>query len=183
MRLRGWKKYGAGAGGMLVLVMALLLATGWGSAVAAQVSSVFVTNDAAHPVPVHEQGTATVGLSSSANTVRLAESTQTLFDQVVSASGSSQTFGPIAVSSDRELRLAAGPGSSGQCPDSTVTIELRVPLGSLDLPDPTLASLPLGGCERGTTTVELPGTAVELVVDKGSASSGSEHIVLFGRGN
>jgi hypothetical protein len=56
MRLRGWKKYGAGAGGMLVLVMALLLATGWGSAVAAQVSSVFVTNDAAHPVPVHEQG-------------------------------------------------------------------------------------------------------------------------------
>jgi uncharacterized membrane protein YfcA len=78
MGLRGWKRYGLGAGGMLVLVMALLLATGWGSAVAAQISSVFVTNDAAHPVPVaetrtdaqgnikvHEQGTANVNVTNS----------------------------------------------------------------------------------------------------------------------
>jgi hypothetical protein len=32
MRLRRLKKYGIGADGMLVLVMAILLATGWGSA-------------------------------------------------------------------------------------------------------------------------------------------------------
>jgi hypothetical protein len=55
MRLQRLKKYGIGAGGMLLLVMAILLATGWGSAVAAQISSVFVTNDAAHAVPVREQ--------------------------------------------------------------------------------------------------------------------------------
>jgi hypothetical protein len=57
MRLRRLKKYALGAGGMLVLVMAILLATGWGSAVAAQISSVFVTNDAAHAVPVHANNT------------------------------------------------------------------------------------------------------------------------------
>lgn len=60
MRFRGLKKYALGAGAMLVLVMAILLATGSGSAVAAQITNVFVTNDAAHPVPVHEQGTAAV---------------------------------------------------------------------------------------------------------------------------
>jgi hypothetical protein len=52
MRFRGCKKYAIGAGGMLVLVTAVLLATGAGSAVAAQITNVFVTNDAAHPVPV-----------------------------------------------------------------------------------------------------------------------------------
>jgi hypothetical protein len=65
MQQRGWKKYGVGAGGMLVLVAAIVLATGGGSAVAAQITSVFVTNDAAHPVPVHEQGTANVNLVNS----------------------------------------------------------------------------------------------------------------------
>lgn len=63
MRLRVFKKYAIGAGGMLVLVMAILLATGWGSAVAAQVSNVFVTNDAAHAVPVQQQGTANVNVT------------------------------------------------------------------------------------------------------------------------
>jgi hypothetical protein len=45
---------------MLVLVMAILLATSWGSAAASSILNVFVTNDSSHPVPVHEQGTATV---------------------------------------------------------------------------------------------------------------------------
>jgi hypothetical protein len=52
MRLQGWKKYGLGGCGMLMLVMAVLLATGWGSAVAAQIQNVFITNDSAHAVPV-----------------------------------------------------------------------------------------------------------------------------------
>jgi hypothetical protein len=65
MRVQRFKKYAIGAGGMFVLVMAILLATGWGSAVAAQITSVFVTNDAAHPVPVHEQGTANVSVGNS----------------------------------------------------------------------------------------------------------------------
>jgi hypothetical protein len=75
MRLEGLKTYALSAGGMLVLVVAIVLATGSGSAVAAQITSVFVTNTASHPVPVnetntdangnikiHEQGTANVNV-------------------------------------------------------------------------------------------------------------------------
>jgi hypothetical protein len=42
---------------LLMLVTAILFATGLGSAVGAQISSVFVTNDSANPVPVQEQRT------------------------------------------------------------------------------------------------------------------------------
>jgi hypothetical protein len=72
MRPRGLKKYAIGAGGMLMLVVGLLLATGWGSAVAAQITSVVVTNDTAHPVPVHEQGTASVNVTSGQLTAKSA---------------------------------------------------------------------------------------------------------------
>lgn len=63
MRHRGLKHYAFGAGGMLALVLTILLATGWGTAVAAQITNVFVTNDTTHPVPVHEQGTANVNVT------------------------------------------------------------------------------------------------------------------------
>jgi hypothetical protein len=58
--MRRFKKYAIGAGGMLVLVAAVVLATGSGSAVAAQIGSVFVTNDSNHPVPVKTQAAAPV---------------------------------------------------------------------------------------------------------------------------
>jgi hypothetical protein len=45
---------------MVSVATVVLLVTGWGSAVAANVSSVFVTNTASNPVPVHEQGTGKV---------------------------------------------------------------------------------------------------------------------------
>jgi hypothetical protein len=61
--MRRFKKYAIGAAGMLVLVAAVALATGSGSAVAAQITSVFVTNDAAHAVPVAPQGTANVNVT------------------------------------------------------------------------------------------------------------------------
>src|SRR5438477_4922506 len=50
------------------LVTIVLLVTGWGSAIAAQVSSVVVTNSASQPVPVAQQGTASVNV---ANTVQV----------------------------------------------------------------------------------------------------------------
>jgi hypothetical protein len=54
-----------GRGGATVVTMVsvaslVLLATGWGSAVAANVTSVFVTNRASNPVPVKQHGTANV---------------------------------------------------------------------------------------------------------------------------
>lgn len=63
--MKSWKKYGLASGAMLALAMGILLVTGWGTAVAAQVTNVFVTNDAAHAVPIHEQGTATVNVANS----------------------------------------------------------------------------------------------------------------------
>lgn len=62
---------------MASVATAVLLATGWGSAVAANVSSVFVTNTASNPVPVtptgtvpvHEQGTANVNVTNSSISV------------------------------------------------------------------------------------------------------------------
>jgi hypothetical protein len=56
---------------MVSVATAVLFATGWGSAVAAQVTSVFVSNTSTSPVPVqavgtvptHEQGTANVNVT------------------------------------------------------------------------------------------------------------------------
>jgi len=67
-----WRYVMAGIG-FAMLVTIVLLATGWGSAVAANVSRVLITNTARKPVPVtptgtvpvHEQGTANVNLTGS----------------------------------------------------------------------------------------------------------------------
>jgi hypothetical protein len=109
MRLRAWKTYGLGAGGMLVLVMAILLATGWGSAVAAQISSVFVTNDAAHPVPVHEQGTANVNVTSGNLSVGLPPVTGGGGSLLVVA-GQPQTV-PVATASAITIEFIGGASS------------------------------------------------------------------------
>ena len=45
--------------GLAALVGLVLFTTGWGSAVAANISGVFVTNTASNPVPV--SGTVTIG--------------------------------------------------------------------------------------------------------------------------
>jgi hypothetical protein len=99
MHTQGWKKYALGAGSTLVLAIAILLVSGWGTAAADQLFSVFVTNTAANPVPVreqnldgsgsikvHEQGTAhvnvtntpSVTLDTSGNTVKLDPSNSTV---------------------------------------------------------------------------------------------------------
>ena len=48
---------------MVPVAAVVLLVTGWGSAVAASVTSVLVTNTASHPVPVRQLGTANVNLT------------------------------------------------------------------------------------------------------------------------
>lgn len=62
-------RWGATVVTMVSVATAVLLATGWGSAVAANVGSVFVANTPSNPVPVHEQGTANVKVT---NTTPLA---------------------------------------------------------------------------------------------------------------
>jgi hypothetical protein len=64
--MKSFKSYLTAGVGFAMLVTIILLATGWGSAVAAQISNVFVTNDTSHPVPVAQQGTANVNVTNSA---------------------------------------------------------------------------------------------------------------------
>jgi len=93
MRLGRWKKYAIGAGGMLVLVVALLLVTGWGTAVAAQISSVFVANTSSNPIPVQAVGTLPVHEQGAANVnVQNLPATQQTRD-VLSAGQDPVTFG------------------------------------------------------------------------------------------
>jgi hypothetical protein len=110
-----FKKYAIGAGGMLVLVAAIVLATGSGSAVAAQITSVFVTNDASHAVPVrdqnldangnvkvHEQGTSTV-----AGTVSARPSAATRPWHFVAASGSESWARFVTPLTDSTIELSS----------------------------------------------------------------------------
>jgi hypothetical protein len=60
--MKSFRSYLAAGLGFAMLVTIILLATGWGSAVAAQITSVIVTNPASNPAQVHEAGTANVNV-------------------------------------------------------------------------------------------------------------------------
>ncbi len=110
------------------LVTIVLLVTGWGSAVAAQVTSVLVTNTASQPVPVQavgtvpvdEQGTASVNVTNTSvpvheqgtATVRAADNPAfTPFTaQVGTGSGESSFF---SVPQGKRLVIQAVAGSAG----------------------------------------------------------------------
>ena len=59
---RTFRTWGLSVLTMVSVATVVLLVTGWGSAVAASVSSVIVTNPASNPVKVHEVGTANVSV-------------------------------------------------------------------------------------------------------------------------
>jgi hypothetical protein len=63
------RRYGITLVATTSVVAIVLLVTGWGSAMAAQVTSVLITNSGpAQAVPVHEQGTASVSVTSTVQT-------------------------------------------------------------------------------------------------------------------
>lgn len=83
---------------MVSLATVLLLVTGWGSAVAAQVSQVFVTNTASNPVPVAQQGVVTAHVDNSTLTTVPTLPTATYDDVAVGAfAGGSQEASFVAV--------------------------------------------------------------------------------------
>jgi hypothetical protein len=170
MGLRRLKKDALGAGGMLVLVTTILLATSWGSAVAAQISNVFVTNDASHPVPVHEQGTASVSLAPGGNAVTSADQTQVVLEHEFAAGGATQL---IDVSGYDTIRIASG--SSTNCNSSTV-LNLKV----IDIPHAYTID-DVSPCGVMAKTYSAPGTtlALALIGDPGT----SVDIIVLGRRN
>ena len=64
--MRRLGRWGATVVTMISVTTVVLLVTGWGSAVAANVSSVFVANQPSNPVPVRQQGIADVKVTNSA---------------------------------------------------------------------------------------------------------------------
>jgi hypothetical protein len=105
--MKSFRSYLTAGVGFAMLVTIIFLATGWGSAVAAQVTSVFVNNDASHPVPVHEQGTANVNIASSAALpVHEQQDTQLIATGTLSASNPAMP--DINVSAYREIRIVHG---------------------------------------------------------------------------
>jgi hypothetical protein len=101
-------RWGATVVTMVSVATVVLLVTGWGSAVAANVSSVFVTNTASNPVPVHEQGTANVAITGTP-TVKSGDTASVLGQggDVALSPGQRLTLNPDAedVSAYREVTL------------------------------------------------------------------------------
>jgi hypothetical protein len=154
MRLQRLKKYALGAVGMLVLVMAILLATGWGSAVAAQISNVFVTNDASHAVPVAS-----------------ADQTEVVLQHTFTTTGGTQI---IDVRGYRTIRIAMG--STTGC-TSSVVFNLKV------VEVPHAYNIDTVPCDQlqVSRTYAVPGTTLVLGLfgDPGSSAD----IIVLGRRN
>jgi hypothetical protein len=147
---------------MLVLVVAIVLATGSGSAVAAQISSVFVTNGPANPVPVREQGNVNVNVANSALPVTESVATQLLFSGTIHP-GVTQS---VDVSGAKEIRVYVG-----GCP-APDNVRMGVPSTGAELVAPAC----------GTSEVyEVPGTSVTFFMD---GSNGDDiQLTVFGRAN
>jgi hypothetical protein len=162
--MQRFKKYAVGAGGMLVLVAAIVLATGSGSAVAAQISSVFVTNDSSHPVPVHEQGTANVNVSGGTVNVgetpvltQLREAGNSAIGEHACVNpilGSSLSLSAIGDSATFEFRTGGACDQNGSYDGGGVSFVLDVAANStvsIPLHDRLPANYYNVNCDSGTT--------------------------------
>jgi hypothetical protein len=193
MRLRRVKTYAIGAGGMLVLVTAILLATGWGSAMAGQmISSVLVANTASNPVPVAGSvsvgnlpatqtvaGTVSVGNFPATQTVtgsvRSSDQTTLLGSNVAQGDPSSDVIllPQTDVSSARTVRLDIECFGSSACSTAHVTVEADgFVIDQFDIPGSTYAS----------RTYDVPGTQLRVVASNTDQNTFVD-TRLYGRSN
>jgi hypothetical protein len=114
MQLHGWKKYGLGAASMAVLVIAILLVGGWGTAAADQLLNVFVTNTAANPVPV--SGTLTVTNPPASPLAVHETNTDVNGDIKVRQQGAVQVGGSVSVSNLPGTQPVSGTVNVGNFP-------------------------------------------------------------------
>jgi hypothetical protein len=164
--MKSFRSYLAAGVGFAMLVTIMLLVTGWGSAVAAQVTSVLVTNPVSNPANVHEVGTANVNVGNTALAVTDHTVTQVLFDGTLSSvgvgGGSEQT---IDTSGSREIRVYVG-----SCP---TTDQVRMSVGDA-------GELLAPNC-NGTAVYDVPGTSVTFFMT--GATGDTVHLVVYGRAN
>src|SRR6516225_7868666 len=119
MELHGWKKYGLGAASMAVVVITILLVSGWGTAAADQLLNVFVTNTAAHPVPV--SGTLTVTNPTAAPLAVQETNTDGNGNIKVHEQGTVQVGGSVSVSNLPGTQPVSGTVNVGNLPAAPTT--------------------------------------------------------------
>jgi hypothetical protein len=115
----GWKKYGLGAASMLVLVIAILLVSGWGTAVADQLNNVFVTNTSANPVPV--SGTLTINNPPASPLAVRETNTDANGNIKVDEQGTVQVGGSVSVSNLPGTQPVSGTVNVGNFPAAPET--------------------------------------------------------------
>jgi hypothetical protein len=165
--MQRFKKYAIGAGGMLVLVAVVVLATGSGSAVAAQITSVLVTNDTSHPVPVAQQGTANVNVTNaSALQVSDHTATQVLYDGP-GVDGAHRIT--LDTSHSREIRVYAN--------GCDTDVDVRVVDAATGVELPTIDC----SATAATAVYEVPGTSIVMWMD--GSGLGAVHLVVYSRSN
>jgi hypothetical protein len=138
MRRTGWKGYGVGFGAAIAVTTAIVLVSGWGTAVAAQVTNVFVSNDAAHAVPVHEQGTANVSVTNTALSVRpkLPEAANAFFAFGLSSSGGHGETQPLGKTIDLSY-IDVAMNDTSMANLNTISFSTGPGTATLDLPGPS----------------------------------------------
>jgi hypothetical protein len=176
--MKSFRSYLVAGVGFAMLVTIIFLATGWGSAVAAQITSVFVTNDAAHAVPVREQAldgnNIRVHEEGTAN-VKSADQTQSVFSGTLTIE---HDTGSLDVSAFREIRVIStcneGSLQSSTLDVLTSTGQSEVRIDRINQNCPSVV----------TRTYEIPGTSVRMrnVSDLLGETSDID-VAVFGRGN
>jgi hypothetical protein len=144
--MKSFRSYVAAGLGFATLVTIIFLATGWGSAVAAQITSVLVTNDVSHPVPVHEQGIANVNVVGSS----LAASGNRLIQVASHLSDPSSTVATAWVNTS-DCRRIVGYVTSGAIPIGFTMALQTTPDPSLHNGDAlaTYQGFPTSGYQKG----------------------------------
>jgi hypothetical protein len=187
--MKSFKNYLTAGVGFAMLVTIILLATGWGSAVAAQISSVIVTNDAAHAVPVrdqntdangnikvHEQGTASVNVT---NTTLAVHDLNTTQGTNFTINGFSDQA--IDVSGYKQIRIMA---SGGTCdPNATANFGIIAVEGGHDF---LLGTTPNLCGQIYSQVFDVPGRTIEIGCSTGFSFCDGQFsvpVVVFGRNN
>jgi hypothetical protein len=142
---------------------------------AAQNLNVFVTNDASHPVPVHEQGTAQVNVSNSTPVrVDAGFETQLVFDQELQ-DGDRVTI-PVAAYKTLHFDFDLTNGTCATSGASLLILEAThfLERGRIGADE---------ACVGGFTgkTIEMPGRSLTLIVH--ALPGDTWRVVVFGRAN
>ena len=154
-------RYLVGGGAVAGAISALLLATGWGSAVASNVSSIFVTNTAANPVPV--SGSVTVSSIGSGSTVDVGNTPNVKLDP----SGNT-----VNVANTPTVNLAPGGNTVEVANSDASPLEVaNVNDGQHPLSEGAFEELPSGGGGGCATAASPVPSGMRLVIEYVSATA------------